>query len=168
MFPTSGSVANFKNHNINTTQVAKFNYPPSHYTFLSTGSTPKTKQSFNTITNHSNTVIPPFFKHSTGNPSNTGAFPAFISFTTPNFLYQWRYGGKCDCSNILQVKTIQLFVFNLFSAFVILFHLCYFKYQQIFYLFINGHVQNNPTQSCSSGLRASSIHVAHNRDEVEI
>ena len=158
MFPTSGSVANFKNHNINTSQVAKFNSPPSHCTFLS----------FNTITNHSNTVIPPFFKHSTGNPSNTGAFPAFISFTTPNFLYQWWYGDKYDCSNILQVTTIQLFVFNLFSAFVILFNLCYFKYQQLFYLFMNGHVQNNPTQSCSSGLRASSIHVAHNRNEVEI
>ena len=42
------------------------------------GTTPISKHMFNSLTCHSSTAIPPFFKHSTGNPSSPGALP--ISF----------------------------------------------------------------------------------------
>ena len=50
-----------------------------HTPCLSLGTTPITKLAFNSHTIHSNTAIPPFFKHSTGNPS--ALEPYLISFT---------------------------------------------------------------------------------------
>ena len=50
----------------------------------SIGSTPRSKHPFKFHTNHSNPVLPHFFKHSTENSSNLGAFPRFISFTHPH------------------------------------------------------------------------------------
>ena len=44
------------------------------------GITPILKLKFNSLTSHSNTAIPPFFKHSTGNPSSPGALSDFIYF----------------------------------------------------------------------------------------
>ena len=41
----------------------------------SIGTTPISKLKFDSRTSHSNTAIPPFFKHSTGNPSSPGASP---------------------------------------------------------------------------------------------
>ena len=51
------------------------------YKVGTTGNTPISKLQFNSLTSHPKTAIPPFFKHSTGNPSSPGAFPDFISFT---------------------------------------------------------------------------------------
>ena len=45
------------------------------------GTTPISKPAFNSVTSHSNTAIPPYFKHSTGNSSSPGALPDSISFT---------------------------------------------------------------------------------------
>ena len=47
----------------------------------SIGTTPILKLMFNSLTSHSNTAIPPFFKYSTGNTSSPGALRYFISFT---------------------------------------------------------------------------------------
>ena len=46
----------------------------------SIGTTPISKLKFYSLTSNSNTAIPPFFKHSTGNQSSPGALPDFISF----------------------------------------------------------------------------------------
>ena len=70
----------------NTIRVSTFIIVPHRGTIhaprKSMGTTTRSIHSFNGLLNHSNAIIQPYYKHSSGKPSNPGAFTVFISFTT--------------------------------------------------------------------------------------
>ena len=75
----------------------------------SIATTPTSKLKFNSLTSHYNTAIPPFFKHSTGNPSSPGALPDFVHSLPPYFLQRFALSFKSPNTGICQLPTTLIF-----------------------------------------------------------